>query len=184
MLRWLPLLLLALPFVELWLLLKMAERTSGTTTFWWVIGSAVFGIWMAKWQLVRNAERMQASAERGEVSVGAIAESTLILAGGFLLVLPGILTDTLGALLLCPPIRRFVSSQLARGARFEVHSYTYGRREGGSGGPFGRGPFGDTLGDEPDDPNVIDSYVVKRTQSLTRDGLPEGPTDNSPDPPH
>jgi UPF0716 protein FxsA len=183
MLRWLPL-LLALPFVELWLLLKMAERTSGTTTFLMVIGSAIFGGWLAMLQLSGNAERLKAAAQRGEVPAEAVAESTLILVGGFLLVLPGILTDTLGALLLCPPIRRFIASQLARGARFEVHSYTYDRREGGGsgdrregggGGPFGRGPFGDTLEDEPDDPNVIDSYVVKRTESLTQDGLPEGP---------
>ena len=174
MLRWLTL-LLALPFVELWLLLKMAERTSGTTTFLMVIGSAIFGGWLAMLQLSGNAERLKAAAQRGEVPAEAVAESTLILVGGFLLVLPGILTDTLGALLLCPPIRRFIASQLARGARFEVHSYTYHRREGGGGGPFGRGPFGDTLEDEPDDPNVIDSYVVKRTESLTRDGLPEGP---------
>lgn len=175
MLRWLPLLLLALPFVELWLLLKMAERTSGTTTFWWVIGSAFFGIWMAKWQLVRNAERMQASAERGEVSVGAIAESTLILAGGVLLVLPGPITDTLGLLLLVPPIRRFVATQLARGARFEVHSYQY--RRGGAGGGFsseGHGPgrdagLNDWIENGPQDSDVIDSYVVKRPQGLPQD---------------
>lgn len=175
MLRWLPLLLLALPFAELWLLLKMAEKTSGSTTFWWVIGSAIFGIWMAKWQLGRNAERMQVSAERGEVPVGAIAESTLILAGGVLLVLPGPITDTLGLLLLVPPLRRFVAMQLARRARFEVHSYQY--RRGGTGGGFpGEGDgvgrdarLDDWIENGPRDPDVIDSYVVKRPQALPQD---------------
>ena len=170
MLRWLPLLVLALPFAELWLLLKMAERTSGTSTFLWVIGSAVLGGWMARWQLARNAERLQAAAERGELLGGAIAENTLILAGGFLLVLPGLITDTLGALLLVPPVRHFIGSQLARGARFEVHSYT--RHEGGPWrGPGPRPRFGEDtewLQENDGDPNVIDSYVVRRTESLPK----------------
>jgi UPF0716 protein FxsA len=49
-----------------------------------------------------------------------LAHGALILIGGFLLLLPGFFTDTLGLLLMIPPLRRVLIGILARRVRFDV----------------------------------------------------------------
>ena len=58
-----------------------------------------------------------------------LAHGALILLGGFLLILPGFFTDTLGLLLMIPPLRRGLIEMFGPKLRFEVRGFTRGGRE-------------------------------------------------------
>ena len=57
----------------------------------------------------------QAAAAQGRVPEEGILSGALVLAGGVLLIIPGVITDVLGLFLLIPPARRWVIARL-RGA--------------------------------------------------------------------
>ena len=75
--------------------------------------------------------------EQDRPPAGALGEGLAILAAGFLLLVPGFLTDALGFLLLVPPLRRLIVAGIAdrMGARIVT---VHGRAAGPSG--HGRGP--------------------------------------------
>ncbi|MFY0580094.1 FxsA family protein [Cystobacter fuscus] len=65
----------------------------------------------------------------------------LVLAGGLLLVIPGVVSDVLGLLLLLPPTRRIVARWVRRGVERRMASGSI-RVTTFSTGPFPGGPFG------------------------------------------
>ncbi|MDH5772199.1 MAG: FxsA family protein, partial [Rhodospirillaceae bacterium] len=59
-----------------------------------------------------------------------------------LLIVPGFMTDTLGFLLLIPPLRRFLGEKLAPNVHFQgfsAHTHTHATGRGGQGGQGGHG---------------------------------------------
>lgn len=84
---------------------------------WWTMAilmlTTVLGIvllqreWRKTWAALAEALRS------GQLPTGRLADASLVLIGGVLLVLPGLLTDVLGLLLLLPFTRPFMRSALA-----------------------------------------------------------------------
>ena len=89
-----------------------------------------------RWQGMRALDRLRASVETGGDPVGPIAHGALILVAGMLLVLPGFFTDTLGLLLLIPPVRALLIRWGA--SRATVRAATYVRRGRRAGAGRGR----------------------------------------------
>ncbi len=86
---------------------------------------AIGGAWLVKRQGVGTLARMRAELDNGRVPTGPMTDGGLLALAGFLLLLPGFVTDGFGLLLLLPPVRaRCVRRYLGR--RFRV-------RERGSG---------------------------------------------------
>ena len=52
---------------------------------------------------------------RGEPPVGAMMDGAMTVMAGILLIMPGLITDTIGFLLLIPPVRHFLAGRLAAG---------------------------------------------------------------------
>jgi UPF0716 protein FxsA len=74
----------------------------------------------------REIARIRRALEQGEISAGAAAGGALAVGfGGILLLLPGFVTDILGAGLLLPATRRFLGATIGRAIR--------GRHPGGEG---------------------------------------------------
>jgi len=107
------LLLTVVPFVELVILLKLADRFSWQKTLALVILTGVVGAWLARREGLKALTRIQADLERGEMPTDSMIDGVMILAAGLLLVTPGILTDACGFALLIPPVRRLVRRRLA-----------------------------------------------------------------------
>lgn len=128
------LLFIAVPLIELALLIKIGEQIGVIATIGLVIITAVVGTWVLQQQGLRTMYRLQESMARGEPPIEPVVDGMfLLMAGGFLLT-PGILTDAVGFLLLVPAVRRTIAkwglAKLLTAGK--VHVTTFGT--GGDGG--------------------------------------------------
>lgn len=93
------------PFIELYLLLKLAELTSASVTFAVIISTGILGAYLSKQQGNRVLGRIKREVELGRLPGDDMIHGTCVLVGGILLLTPGILTDVVGFTLLLPGIR-------------------------------------------------------------------------------
>jgi len=108
------LLLTIVPFVELYILFKLASVIGPLETLAIVIITGVAGGTLAKMEGWRTWRGIQQDLARGVMPSGRMADGLLILAGGLLLLTPGIITDVVGFLLLIPLTRKMVKGWLRR----------------------------------------------------------------------
>ena len=163
---WLILLFVGVPLTEMYLLVKMAEWTSWPVTFAVAIVTGIIGTALARRQGFHTLQRIQSELNQGHAPTTAVVDAFMIFAAGLLLMTPGILTDVVGFSLLVPFCRAAYRTLTLRWlkANFKIQGYTSQtwtshRRAG---------PFGATS----DDDEVIDSYVVRDSDSNSV-GLPK-----------
>lgn len=101
------LILLIVPFVEIWLLLKAAIYIGATLTIAITVFTAVLGGVLAKLQASSVLSNINYSLSHGEMPANHIVEGLIVFAGSLFLVTPGFITDTLGFLFLIPYTRVF-----------------------------------------------------------------------------
>jgi UPF0716 protein FxsA len=106
------LLFLAWPVAEIAIFVKAAGAIGWAGAILATIGTAILGAYLMRVQGFAAMQRFLSSAERGEPPVGAVLDGMGIFAAGFLLVLPGFLSDLLGLLLFIPPLRRGLIARL------------------------------------------------------------------------
>jgi UPF0716 protein FxsA len=152
MLRFFSLFFLAFVVVEMALLIMLGRTLGVFPTILLVLGGGIVGAWIARWQGLRAAIRAQNQMAQGVLPTKEMTDGLLIAVAAVLLIIPGVLTDVLGLLLLFPPTRALLR-------RAVVHQFT--RRS-----PFGR--FAHTsrrpaplVGDEIIDARVIETRVVE-----------------------
>ena len=113
--KYLLLVLVLVPFLELYLLIGIGKQLGVAPTLGLVLASGVIGSWLAKKEGLRVLRKWQAAHAEGRLPEEGLVSAVLVLAGGVLLLIPGFLTDAVGLFLLLPPSRRWVSGQLRRG---------------------------------------------------------------------
>ncbi len=146
-----PLLLLALPFLEIAGFVVVGERIGVLPTLGLVIATGVLGAFLMRLQGFGIMSRIQSEMKDGRDPGRELAHGVMILLAGVLLLIPGFITDILGLLLFVPPLRD-IAWRFLRG-RVSVVSSGFGgfaRR-----GPAARGKTIDLDADEysarPDD---------------------------------
>ena len=131
--------LLALPLLEIALLIKAGQSLG----FWGVLGliiaTAALGVSAARRNGFTMARRIAEAMESGQPPGGAVLEGALVVLAGALLVAPGLITDTLGLLLLIPPIRTAVAKWGARRLFAGMTAETYDPFEKPTDAPPGDG---------------------------------------------
>lgn len=110
-------LLVALPFLEILILIKLGETIGFWKTVLLVIGVGVVGSLVARLEGMRAWIYFHKALNRGEIPAEHAVDALLIFAAGLLLVFPGFLSDIAGIILLVPWTRFFVKRWLRR--RFE-----------------------------------------------------------------
>ncbi len=109
---------LALPLVEIAILIKVGGRLGFWPVLLIVILTAFLGIAVVRQRGISIFSRVFAEIEAGNSGLEPMFDSLLAVTAGILLILPGLTTDILGLLLLLPPVRALV----ARWARPHIHS--------------------------------------------------------------
>lgn len=107
-------LFIVLPILELWLIFRLAGATSWGFTFLVVIGTGIIGTAMAKSQGWKIWKQISLSLNRGEMPGNILLDGLLLLIGGILLVTPGLITDSIGFLLLIPFTRTMIRTHIKK----------------------------------------------------------------------
>jgi UPF0716 protein FxsA len=108
----LALLFVIVPLLELALLIQMGQLVGFWPTIALVVFTGLTGAWLARMQGLRTILKMRASLARGRLPGEAIMDGMAVLAGGALLLTPGILTDLVGFGLLIPGTRRVIQKSI------------------------------------------------------------------------
>lgn len=106
---------LALPFVELYLLLTVGRQLGAAPTLALVLAAGLIGSWVARKEGLRVLRKWQTAHAEGRVPEEGLVSAALVWVGGVLLMIPGFLTDAMGLFLLLPPARRWLSGRFRRG---------------------------------------------------------------------
>lgn len=153
------LLFIAVPLIELALLIKVGEIIGILPTILLVIATAVIGVSLLKRQGLAALTKARTTVEAGEFPIESVVDGVCLLVAGAFLLTPGLLTDTVGFTLLVPAFRRnlakWLFDRLVGSGTIDVKTF----RSGGPGprgtppegpGPVIEGEFTD-LGESSDD---------------------------------
>ena len=99
---------IAIPLIELYLLLQLAQVTSVPATILIVIVTGVIGTMLARREGAMAWFRFHAAIAEGRMPSREIQDGLMIVFAGALLLTPGLLTDALGFALLIPVSRNVI----------------------------------------------------------------------------
>lgn len=102
-------LFVAVPLVELYVLIKLGRVLGTLNTILIVILTGILGAAFARSQGAGIVKKIQISLNRGKLPGREMVEGILILAGGIMLITPGFITDLVGFSLILPFSRSFYS---------------------------------------------------------------------------
>jgi UPF0716 protein FxsA len=108
------LLFIALPLLELAILVKLGEVIGFWPTIGLVVITGILGASLAWAQGFMIYTRIQSELAAGRIPTGELVDGLLILIGGIVLLTPGLLTDLFGFALLIPWIRVLFKQWLQR----------------------------------------------------------------------
>ena len=122
---------LAVPFVELYVIIQVGQAIGVLNTIAVLIMVSAVGAWLVKREGLSVLRRAQARVDQGGLPGRELVDGVLILFAGALLLTPGFVTDLVGILLLLPPIRAGLRAGVVRALRRRAEFRTLGRD-----GPF------------------------------------------------
>lgn len=113
------LLFILAPVAEIWLMIDIGSVIGAGWTVLAIIATAIIGASLVRFQGLGVYTRMNLAASRGELPAMEMIEGLSLLISGVLLLTPGFITDTLGFLILIPPLRRWFALHMLK--RFFIH---------------------------------------------------------------
>lgn len=143
-----------LPFIELYLLIRIGKVIGAVYTILGIIVVGIVGAYLAKREGLKVLRAWQDALREGRMPEEGLLGSALIVLGGLLLITPGVLSDVAGLALLLPWTRRALIPLVRRAferrvAQGTLHVQTHGFHV------HGPGPFGSS--GAPRRPEVIDT---------------------------
>ncbi len=111
---WLLLIFVVLPFCDLYLLLVIGRVIGFWPTVALTLTTGILGGLLAKREGLRVWRRWREALAELRPPEEGIIDGILVFVGGALLITPGVLTDTLGFLLIIPVTRRLVATRIRR----------------------------------------------------------------------
>lgn len=107
-------LFIAVPLVEIYVLIQVGSIIGAGWTILAVVGTAVLGAVLVRAQGLATLMRGRAQMAAGEVPAVEILEGVALIAAGALLMTPGFVTDALGFCCLVPSWRQGMARALLR----------------------------------------------------------------------
>lgn len=110
------------PLIELSLLIELGRHIGLGSTLAIVIVTGVIGAYLAKYEGFKVIYRIRQELRDGRIPAEGLIDGIIILAGGLLLLTPGLLTDTIGFLALIPVTRNYLKQYLKRKFKQKIDS--------------------------------------------------------------
>jgi UPF0716 protein FxsA len=101
-----------LPALELFLLFRVSNYIGSAETVLLIIVTGILGSHMARQEGGAVLKKLIVEVQSGRSPAKEITEGVMILAGGLLLVTPGVVTDFIGFSLIIPITRRFLATPI------------------------------------------------------------------------
>ena len=127
---YLLLLFTLLPMTELVLLIKIGRHIGLLNAILIVIATGVFGASLARWQGLTVIREVQNQLSVGIMPKEEILDGIIILAGGLLLLTPGLITDFIGLVAIIPITRKWIKylvkkklAQMIDEGRFQINRF-------------------------------------------------------------
>jgi len=108
MLRLLFILFITLPLLELYVLIHVGSDIGGLNTIALCLLTAFIGGMLIRWQGLMTLIDAQKRMATGDIPAEHAFHGILLALAGLLLFTPGFITDSIGFLLLLPPLRRWL----------------------------------------------------------------------------
>ena len=124
------LVVLLITMVELAVLVAVGDLIGLLPTLLVLLAASVLGLWLLRREGGRAFAALADALRNRRPPHRELSDGMLIAAGGVLILLPGLVSDALGLLVLLPPTRALLRRRMARSAR---------RRAGVAYGPAFRG---------------------------------------------
>ena len=99
-------LLLGLPWLELWLISVLDLALP--VVILQGVATGVVGIWFARQEQLSLWSELESDVQNGRVPTEEALDAMLTVLGGWALIVPGWVTDLVGAMLLVPAMRRLL----------------------------------------------------------------------------
>ncbi|WP_144524022.1 FxsA family protein [Bacillus pumilus] len=115
--KYLLLLLILFPAVEISLFLISSKIIGILPTMLLIVVTSALGAYFARKQGIEAFQKVQRDLQYGKMPGGTIVDGFCILIGGLLLLIPGFLSDIIGALLLIPMTRKQIKPLFERWLR-------------------------------------------------------------------
>lgn len=124
MLKYLVLIIIVVPLIELWGLIAAGQWIGWLPTLALCFLSGVVGAWLARTQGLKVLKQAKQQLERGYMPGDALLDGICILSGGIFLLSPGFFSDLIGFFLLLPPTRVIVKGFMRNWLRKKMDSGT------------------------------------------------------------
>lgn len=108
------LLFIGVPLLEIAVFIQVGDVIGLWPTLAIVVLTAVAGVYLLRLQGTATLMKAQASMQRGELPLAEVFDGACLLIAGALLLVPGFVTDSLGAVLFVPAVRRALRRFLGR----------------------------------------------------------------------
>ena len=102
------LLLLGVPALEIFLMIKIGGKIGALNTISLIILTAIIGVYFAKLEGIRTIQSGITNIYKNKIPFNEIIAGASIAIGAALLMMPGFFTDTIGFLLLIPFSRKML----------------------------------------------------------------------------
>ena len=146
------LVVVAIPFLEIALLIKVGQLIGFWLTLMLVVLSAAFGSYVIYEQGFQVMGRALEAMNRGKAPLAPVIDGMFVVLAGVLLIVPGFISDAMGLALLAPVLRHrfavFCLRRLMRSGSFRM--FSYGERGRPASGP--QQPAGGQRRDQPRGP--------------------------------
>jgi UPF0716 protein FxsA len=118
----LVLLFIAVPIVEIYVIIQVGQAIGALWTIALLVADSILGSVLMRAQGRAAWRRFNAAIAEGRVPAREVLDGVLVIFGGALLLTPGFVTDVFGLIFLLPPTRAVVRRLLVRrfAGRFRV----------------------------------------------------------------
>ncbi len=131
------------PMMELWSLIELGARTTAGVALLWVLVAGLVGLAAIRFAGTQVLTRLQAAQREGALQQKLLAGDMALAFAGLLLMVPGLISDSLALLIMVRPFRGLLGKLMGlrgvnTGAQF-THSFSqsqadaHARSEGGDG---------------------------------------------------